>query len=189
MGSPEDSVAVQLSPPDIPPSRVWTENSPQDNPRVEYQEVTAELLLNLLEMNEEVVTATDSVAASESLPVIGTDTAPSNELVSSTAEETPAESEPEREAAEFDSDDDQALLDCVNLDNKAENIFNRVGNSTPIYVTTSMWSHIVNYPLSRMLQNMRISVKKLFALNDKEDLGEIYGKIEYQGWHTGEVAY
>ena len=37
-----------------PGARVWTENSPQDDPRVEYQEVTAELLLNLLEMNEEV---------------------------------------------------------------------------------------------------------------------------------------
>merc|ERR1712089_83959 len=142
MGSPEDSVAVQLSPPDIPPSRVWTENSPQDNPRVEYQEVTAELLLNLLEMNEEVVTATDSVAASESLPVIGTDTAPENELVSSTAEETPAESDPEREVAEFDSDDDQALLDCVNLDNKAENIFNRVELPTLLKIFSALLSRL-----------------------------------------------
>merc|ERR1712089_20445 len=150
----------------IPPgARVWTEDSPQD----EYQEVTAELLLNLLEMNEEVEAATDSVTASESPPVVESNTAPEDELVSSTAEETPSEVAPEIKEAEFDSDEDQALLDCVNLDHEAEDIFNRVGNSTPVYVTTSMWSYIVNYPLSRMLKNMRISSKRLFTLNDKED--------------------
>merc|ERR1712089_51022 len=34
-----------------PGARVWTENSPQDNLRVEYQEVTAELLMNFLGIN------------------------------------------------------------------------------------------------------------------------------------------
>merc|ERR1712089_49441 len=69
----------------IPPgARVWTEDSPQDDSRVEYQEVTAELLLNLLEMNEEVEAATDSVTASESPPIVESDTAPEHKLVSST---------------------------------------------------------------------------------------------------------
>ena len=94
--------------------------------------------------------------------------------MSSTVEETPSELTPEKKEAEFDSDEDQALIDCVNLDHEAEDIFNRVGNSTSVYVTTSMWSYIVNYPLSRMLKNMRISIKRLFTLNDKEDPGEIY---------------
>merc|ERR1712237_243627 len=53
----------------IPPgARVWTDETPQDDSRVEYQEVTAELLLNLLEMNVEGNTSTETASASESPP-------------------------------------------------------------------------------------------------------------------------
>merc|ERR1711895_310162 len=80
----------------IPPGAwVWTEDTPQDDSRVEYQEVTAELLLNLLEMNEEVDAAMDSVTASESPLVAESNTASEDELVSSTAEETLSELAPE----------------------------------------------------------------------------------------------
>ena len=98
-----------------------------------------------------------TMTASESPPVVESNTALEDELVSSTVKETPSELTPEKKEAEFDSDEDQALIDCVNLDREAEGIFNRVGNSTSVYVTTSMWSYIINYPLSRMLKNMRIA--------------------------------
>merc|ERR1711867_315533 len=156
----------------LPGAKVWTEDSPQDDSRIEYQEVTAELLLNLLEMNEEEEAAMDSVTALEYPPVAEPDTAPEDELVSSTVGETPSEQTKVEKV--FDSDEDQALIDCVNLDREAEGIFNRVGHSTSVYVTTSMWSYIINYPLSRMLKNMRISVKKLFTLQDRDDPGEIF---------------
>ncbi len=92
----------------------------------------------------------------------------------STAEETPSGLTPEEKEADFDLEEDQTLLDCVKLDLEAEDIFNRVGNSTPIFVTTSMWSYIVNYPLSRMFRKMRVTIKQLFTLDDKEDSEDIY---------------
>merc|ERR1712115_39668 len=56
----------------IPPgARVWTEDSPQDDSRMEHQEVTAELLYNLLGWNEEGEAATDDVTALESPPITG----------------------------------------------------------------------------------------------------------------------
>merc|ERR1711867_249491 len=176
----------------LPGARVWSEDSPQDDSRIEYQEVTAELLYNLLEMNKEGEAAMDSVAALESPPVTESsmvgetpseqtqveevfeelNVALEDKMASSTVGETPSEQTQVEKV--FDSDEDQALIDCVNLDCEAERIFNRVGNSTSVYVTTSMWSHIINYPLSRMLRNMRISVKRLFTLQDRDDPGEIF---------------
>merc|ERR1712237_21476 len=127
----------------IPPgARVWTDETPQDDSRVAYQEVTAELLLNLLELNEEENTSTETVTASESPPAAESNTAPEDEPVIPTAEETPSGLTPEETETDFDLEEDQTLLDCVKLDLKAEDIFNRVGNSTPIFVTTSMWSNI-----------------------------------------------
>ena len=101
-------------------------------------------------------TSTEIVTASESPPAAESNTAPEDELVSLTVGEIPSEQTPEEKEAEFNSDEDQALIDCVNLDHEAEDIFNRVGNSTSVYVTASMWSYIANYPLSRMLNNRRI---------------------------------
>merc|ERR1711867_35252 len=54
----------------IPPgARVWTEDSPQDGSRMEHQEVTAELLFNILGWNEEGEADTDDVTALESPPI------------------------------------------------------------------------------------------------------------------------
>ena len=125
----------------IPPgARVWTDETPQDDSRVEYQEVTAELLLNLLEMNVEENTSTETVTASESPPAADSNTAPEDEPVISTAEETPSGLTPVEKEADFDLEEDQTLLDCVKLDLEVEDIINRVGTLTPIFVTTSMWS-------------------------------------------------
>merc|ERR1711895_310969 len=54
-----------------PGARVWSEDSPQDDSRMEHQEVTAELLYNLLGLNEEGEAATDDVTALESPPITG----------------------------------------------------------------------------------------------------------------------
>merc|ERR1711867_182069 len=94
------------------------------------------------------------------------------EMGSPTVERTPSEQTEVKKV--FDSDEDQSLMECVDMDREVEGIFNKIGHSTSIYVTTSMWSHIINYPLSRMLRNMKISVKKLFTLQDRDDPGEIF---------------
>ena len=73
--------------------------------------------------------------------------------MSSTAVEPPAELNPQDGEVDFDSEDDQALLDCVQLDLEAEDIFNKVGRgTTPVFMTNSMLSYIINYPLSNMFK-------------------------------------
>merc|ERR1711867_255617 len=94
------------------------------------------------------------------------------ELGSPTVERTPSEQNQVEKV--FDSDEDQLPMECVDKDREVEGIFNKIGHSTSVYVTSAMWSHIINYPLARMLRNMKISVKKLFTLQDKNDPGEIF---------------
>ena len=91
-------------------------------------------------MDMEENTSTEIVTASESPPAAESNTAPEDEPVISTAEETPSGLTPVEKEADFDLEEDQTLLDCVKLDLEVEDIINRVGTLTPIFVTTSMWS-------------------------------------------------
>merc|ERR1712239_66963 len=107
-------------------------------------------------------------------------------LGSSTAGETPSEQPQVEEALEEPNtalglelgsptvERTPSEQNQVEKDREVEGIFNKIGHSTSVYVTTAMWSHIINYPLARMLRNMKISVKKLFTLQDKDDPGEIF---------------
>ena len=92
---------------------------------------------------------------------------------------TPIEKE-----GDFDSEEDQALLDCVKLDLEAEEVFNRVGKgSTPIFVTNSMWSYIINYPLSSMLKKMRVTIKNYSPLMIKMAQKKYTGGTHYSVTH------
>ena len=129
-----------------PGARVWTE--PQDDTEAEHQEVTHEMLLHILEINEE-RNAVRETATVESPPINDPTPVLRPEQVSSTAVEPPAEYNPQDGEVDFDSEDDQALLDCVQLDLEAEDIFNKMGRGAPpVFMTNSMLSYIVNYPLS-----------------------------------------
>ena len=87
--------------------------------------------------------------------------------MSSTAVEPPAENNPQNGEVDFDSEEDQALLECVQLDLEAEDLFNRMGRGAPpVFMTNTMLSYIVNYPLADRIKKMRVSVKRLFTLKD-----------------------
>ena len=105
-------------------ARVWTE--PHEDTKEEHQEVTHEMLLHFLEINEE-RNAVMETATAESPPVAEPTPILRSEQVISTAEEPPAELNPQDKEVDFDSEDDQALLDCVQLNLEAEDIFKKVG--------------------------------------------------------------
>merc|ERR1711867_235068 len=97
-----------------PGARVWTEDPPQNDSRMEHQEVTAELLFCILGWNEEGESDTDDVTALESLPITEPTEALEIGLGSSTAGETPSEQTQVEEALEYD--EDQLLMECVDRD-------------------------------------------------------------------------
>merc|ERR1711895_73055 len=66
---PNLSVARGREDQNPPGARVWTDDTPHDDTKEEYQEVTAEILLHILKMNEERNAVTETATASESLPV------------------------------------------------------------------------------------------------------------------------
>ena len=81
-----------------PGARVWTEDTPHGDSGVVYQEVTAELLLNLInEVNEEENAVIETATASESPTVAESYTIPRDEQVISTVKETPSELTPQEE--------------------------------------------------------------------------------------------
>ena len=130
-----------------PGARVWTE--PQDATEAEHQEVTHEMLLHFLEINEE-RNAVRETATVESPPISDPTPVLRPEQVSSTAVEPPAESNSQN--GDFDSEEDAALLECVQLDLEAEDLLNKMGKGAPpIFMTNTMLSYIVNYPLADRL--------------------------------------
>merc|ERR1712215_186669 len=87
---------------------------------------------------------------------------PTPELESSTAAVPPSDVE-----VDFNSEDDAALLECVQLDREADDLLNKMGEGAPpIYVTSLMLSFIVNFPLADRLNKIKLSTKKLFTLSD-----------------------
>ena len=128
--------AVESEDQNRPGARVWTE--PQDDTEAGHQEVTHEMLLHILEVNEE-RNAVRETAAVESPPINDPTPVIQPEQVSSTMAEPPAENNPQNGKVDFDSEEDQALLECVQLDLEAEDLFNRMGRGAPpVFMTNTL---------------------------------------------------
>lgn len=140
---------------DPPGARVWTDT--QSMPEAEHQEVDHEMLLHFLDIHDADEADRDS-AITENPPIRNL----TPELESSTAVVPPSDVE-----VDFNSEDDAALLECVQLDREADDLLNKMGEGAPpIYVTSSMLSFIVNFPLADRLNKIKLSTKKLFTLSD-----------------------
>ena len=73
--------------------------------------------------------------------------------MSSTAAGPLAGNNPQNGEVDFDSEEDQALLECVQLDLEAEDLFNKMGRGAPlVFMTNTMLSYIVNYPLAEKIK-------------------------------------
>ena len=83
------------------------------------------------------------------------------------AAEPPEDNNTSGGGVDFDSEDNAALLECVQLDQEAEDLLNKMGEGAPsIFMTSTMLSYIVNFPLADRLKKIKLSVKRIFTLND-----------------------
>ena len=80
---------------------------------------------------------------------------------------------------DFDSEDDAALLKCVELDNEAELLLDRIGEGTKsVFMSSTMISYLINFPLADKLRKLKLSVKKIFTIEDQENSPD----INWGGW-------
>ena len=69
---------------------------------------------------------------------------------------------------DFDSEEDAALLKCVELDNEAESLLEKMGGgSKPIFMSRTMISYLINFPLAERMRRLKLSVKKIFTIEDQ----------------------
>merc|ERR1712240_667569 len=123
------------------------------------------MLLYILETND-ARNAVRETATVESPPIRDPTPVQRPEQESSTVAEPPAENNTSDGEVDFDSEDDAALLECVQLDLEAEDLLHKMGKGAPpIFMTSAMLSYIVNYPLADRLKKIKLSVKRLFTLN------------------------
>ena len=125
-------------------ARGWTE--PQGTNEAEHQEKTQEMLLYILETND-ARSAVRETATLEPPPIRNPTPVRRLEQESSTTAEPLAENTTSGGEVDFDSEDDAALLECVQLDREAENLLDEMGEGAPpIFMSSTMLSYIINFP-------------------------------------------
>ena len=73
---------------------------------------------------------------------------------------------------DFDSEEDDALLKCAEPDNEAESLLDKMTGTKSIFMSSTMISYIINFPLANKLQKLNLSVKKIFTI-EEENLSNI----------------
>ena len=70
---------------------------------------------------------------------------------------------------DFESEDEAALLECAQLDCEAELHLTGMGEgATPVFMSGAMLSYLTNFPLADRLRRLKLSVKRIFTIDDLE---------------------
>ena len=73
---------------------------------------------------------------------------------------------------DFNSEEDDALLKCAESDNEAESLLENMTCAKSVFMSSTMISYIINFPLADKLQKLNLSVKKIFTI-EEENLSNI----------------
>ena len=69
---------------------------------------------------------------------------------------------------DFDSEEDAALLNCVELDNEAESLLDKMErDAKSVFMSSTMISYIINFPLADRMRKLNLSTKKIFTIEEE----------------------
>ena len=159
---------------------IWTkEETPQDITTAEFQESMQKIFEEISEvMDAQAAERAAREAAASAPPPVRTSTPIEEPELECSTMATPlvenTTSCGEVGEVDFDSEDDAALLKCVELDNEAELLLDRMGEGTkPVFMSSTMLSYLINFPLADKLRKLKLSVKKIFTIEDQENSPDI----------------
>ena len=90
----------------------------------------------------------------------------------------------EVETKEFDSEDDEDLLKCAELNENTECVFENTQKY--VFMTSNMISYIINYPLSDKLSRLSLNVKKIFTVEEQSPPNINFGDWVFSNpWSKG----